>query len=228
MIFSLSIRQGHRAGNILLAQSSSPNASEVTNNAINAAFLAWTKGSRSERVNAAIKTLDLVLTPKFLDILPKQIVVFVRIPGCSSFEVLAKYLSSSPLMVLSDNFPMMVKTALTVCSRTMGATSVKPVTFNSQLVERTFVDKHTICGNILSLTTFCGNRSIMSGKLSNRQTRMARSGLAKSRTTAGVTFVSNSSSESFLEIFMTTAKTLGPPPPNSTDFRSSGRTFIRK
>ena len=83
-------------------------------------------------MKAAIRTLDLVLRLRFLDILPKQIVVFVRIPGCSSFEVLARYLRSSPLMVLSDSFPMMVKTALTVCSRTTGATSVKPVTLIHQ------------------------------------------------------------------------------------------------
>ena len=79
-------------------------------------------------MKAAIKTLDLVLTPRFLEILPKQIVVFVRMPGCSSLEVLARYLRSSPLIVLSDSLPMIVKTALTVCSRTTGATSVKPVT----------------------------------------------------------------------------------------------------
>jgi hypothetical protein len=122
------MRHEHTAGNILLAQSSSLNASDVTANAIKAAFLAWTKGSRSERVKAAIKTLDLVLTPRFFEILPKHIVVLVRIPGCSSFEVLARYLRSSPLMVLSDNFPIIVNTAFTVCSRTTGATSVKPVT----------------------------------------------------------------------------------------------------
>ena len=38
--FSLSIRQGHNAGNIRSAQSSSLKASEVTANAINPAFLA--------------------------------------------------------------------------------------------------------------------------------------------------------------------------------------------
>lgn len=81
-------------------------------------------------MKAAIKTFDLVPTPKFFAILPKQIVVFVRMPGCSSLEVLARYLRSSPLMVLSDNFPMIVKTDLTVCSRTIGATSVNPVTLN--------------------------------------------------------------------------------------------------
>ena len=128
MSFSLSITNGHRAGNILLAQSSSLNASFVTAKAISAAFLAWTNGSLSEREKAAIKTLDLVPTPMFLEILPRHIVVFVRIPGCSSFEVLARYFKSSPLMVLSDNFPITVKTALTVCSRTIGAKSVNPVT----------------------------------------------------------------------------------------------------
>jgi hypothetical protein len=85
-------------------------------------------GSRRDRVNAAIKTLDFVLMPKCLDIFPRQMVVLVRMPGCSSFEVLARYFRSSPLIVRSDNFPMMVKMALTVCSRTTGAASVNPVT----------------------------------------------------------------------------------------------------
>ena len=44
----------------------------------------------------------------------------------------------------------------------------------------------------------------------------------------GVIFDSHSSSESFFPIFITDAKTLGPPPPNSTDFRSSGSTFTLK
>ncbi len=132
MSFSLSMRQGQRAGSIRFAQSSSLKESDVTAKAIKAAFLAWTKGSRRDRVKAAIKTFDLVPTPRFFEILPRQIVVFVRIPGCSSFEVLARYLSNSPLIVLSESFPMMVKTAFTVCSLTTGATSVKPVTYLNQ------------------------------------------------------------------------------------------------
>ncbi len=79
-------------------------------------------------MKAAMRTLALLLTPRFFAILPKQIVVLVRMPGCSSFDVLARYFNSSPLIVLSDNFPMIVRTALTVCSLTIGATSVKPVT----------------------------------------------------------------------------------------------------
>ena len=130
MSFSLSIKEGHSDGSTRLAMSSSLNASDVTAKAMRAAFLAWTNGSRRDRVNAAIKTLDLVLVLRFLEIFPKQIVVFVRIPGCSSLEVLARYFNSSPLTVLSDSFPIMVSTALTVCSRTTGATSVKPVTYN--------------------------------------------------------------------------------------------------
>lgn len=128
MSFSLSIKEGHKEGSIRFAMSSSLNASDVTARAMRAAFLACTKGSRRERVKAAIKTFDLVLLLRFLDIFPRQIVVFVRIPGCSSFEVLARYFKSSPLMVRSESFPMIVRTALTVCSRTTGATSVKPVT----------------------------------------------------------------------------------------------------
>lgn len=68
----------------------------------------------------------LTLGDRFFAIFPRHIVVFVRIPGCSSFAVRAKNRKSSPLMTLSDSFPMIVKTALTVCSRTTGATSVNP------------------------------------------------------------------------------------------------------
>lgn len=104
-------------------------ASDVAASASNAAFLACTNGSRKDLVNAAISTLDRVPVPKCFEIFPRQIVVFVRMPGCSSLDVFARYLSSSPLMVLSESFEMIVKTALTVCSRTTGATSVKPVTY---------------------------------------------------------------------------------------------------
>lgn len=54
--------------------------------------------------------------------------MFVRMPGCSSLDVLARYFSSSPLFVRSDNLGTTVRTALTVCSRSSGAASVKPVT----------------------------------------------------------------------------------------------------
>lgn len=126
--FSLSIKQGHIAGKIRFAQSSSEKTSAVTLNAINAAFLAWTNGSRKEREKAAIKTFDLVLAPRFFDIFPRHMVVFVRMPGCSSFAVLARCLRSSPLITLSESLSITVNTAFTVCSRTIGATSVKPVT----------------------------------------------------------------------------------------------------
>jgi hypothetical protein len=88
--------------------------------------------------------------------------------------------------------------------------------------------KLTICGNILSLTTFCGRRSIIDGRLSNKQTRIARSGLANSRTITGVMLDSNSSSDNLAPIFIITPMTLGPPPPNSIDLSNSGRTFILK
>ena len=74
---------------------------------------------------------QLTLAPRFRAILPRHIVVFVRIPGCSSFEVFARYFKSSPFIVRSVNLVMIVKTALTVCSRTTGATSVNPVTWYS-------------------------------------------------------------------------------------------------
>lgn len=139
------MRQEHSAGRMRFAQSSSLKTSDVAPNANNAAFLAWMKGSRRERVNAAIRTLDRVLRPRFFASFPRQIVVFVRIPGCSSLEVLAKYLNNSPLIVRSDNLDTIVSTAFTVCSRTTGATSVKPVTWyelsvrvNTSLVRPTY------------------------------------------------------------------------------------------
>ena len=68
------------------------------------------------------------VAPRLRAILPRQMVVLVRIPGCSSFEVFARCFSNSPLTVRSESLVMIVKTAFTVCSRTKGATSVKPVT----------------------------------------------------------------------------------------------------
>lgn len=201
--------------------------------AIRDALRACTNGSRSDREKAATSTLVLELWPRLLAILPKQIVVFVRIPGWSSFAVLARYLKSSPLTTRSESLLITTRTAFTVCSRTIGAKSVKPVTFNRISEHRPdHEDKAfsglTICGKILSLTIFWDKWSIMSGRLSSRQTRRARSGLPNSRTTTGVIFKSYSSSESFLLIRITRAKTFGPPPPNSTDLRSSGKILTLK
>ena len=58
--FSLSINEGHRAGKILVAQSSSLKRSEVAASASRAAFRAWTNGSRKDRPNAATSTFCLV------------------------------------------------------------------------------------------------------------------------------------------------------------------------
>lgn len=127
--FSLSTSEGHKHGKSFEAQSSSLNRSAVAARAKSAAFRAWTNGSLMDLVNAAVRTFDRVPGAKFLAILPKHMVVFVRIPGCSSLAVFARYLSSSPLMTRSDSFAMIVKTDLTVCSRTSGAWSVNPVTY---------------------------------------------------------------------------------------------------
>lgn len=54
--FSLSIREGHNAGSILVAQSSSLKRSDVVASASKAAFRACTKGSRNEREKAAVST----------------------------------------------------------------------------------------------------------------------------------------------------------------------------
>ena len=140
-------------------------------------------------------------------------VVFVRIPGCSSFAVFARCFKSSPLIVRSESLVTTVKTALTVCSRTTGARSENPV---------------VNCGKILSFTTFGDRWSIIRGRLSSKQTRIARSGLAKSLTITGVTRASYCSSDRVAAIFTIEARTRGPPPPNSTDFNSSGRTLALK
>lgn len=111
------------------AQSSSEKCSLVTARAIREALRAWTKGSLSDLEKAAMRTFALLEVPRFLAILPRQIVVLVRIPGCSSLAVLARYLSSSPFIVRSDSFVIRVSTDFKVCSRTRGATSVKPETY---------------------------------------------------------------------------------------------------
>lgn len=78
-------------------------------------------------MKAAMRTLDLDEVPRFLAIFPRQIVVLVRIPGCSSLAVLASCFNKSPLMVRSVNLLMMTRTDLRLCSRTTGARSVNPV-----------------------------------------------------------------------------------------------------
>ena len=75
--------------------------------------------------------IALTLELRLRAIFPRQMVVLVLIPGCSSLAVLAKCLRSSPLSVRSDNFGATDKIDLTVCSRTTGVISVKPVTYNS-------------------------------------------------------------------------------------------------
>jgi hypothetical protein len=55
--FSLSTREGHIPGNILLAQSSSPKISAVAAKANSPALRACTKGSRNDRAKAAVSTL---------------------------------------------------------------------------------------------------------------------------------------------------------------------------
>jgi hypothetical protein len=120
----------------------------VAASASKAALRAWTKGSLRDRVKAAMRTFirvyfsgqhlhyhlikSLTFGPRLRAILPRQIVVLVRIPGCSSLDVFASCFNSSPLRTRSFNLLMTVNTALTVCSRTNGARSVKPVTYANQ------------------------------------------------------------------------------------------------
>lgn len=79
----------------------------------------------------SIHMITLTLELRLRAIFPRQMVVLVLIPGCSSFAVLAKCLRSSPLRVRSDNFGATDKMDLTVCSRTTGVMSVKPVTYSA-------------------------------------------------------------------------------------------------
>ena len=143
--FSLSTRDGHNAGKILFAQSSSLNKSDVAASASKAAFRPCTKGSLNDRPKAFIRTFCLVclyvlastlwrellmihaFAPRLRAIFPKQTVVLVRMPGCSSLDVFARHFSISPLITRSESLEMIVRVAFTVCSRTTGATSVKPV-----------------------------------------------------------------------------------------------------
>ena len=74
-----------------------------------------------------ISLCQITLAPRLRASFPMQMVVLVRIPGCSSFAVFARCFSSSPLMVRSDSLGTIVKTAFTVCSRTTGARSENPV-----------------------------------------------------------------------------------------------------
>jgi len=82
------------------------------------------------KISKCLHIINLPQTedPSFRAILPRQMVVFVLMPGCSSLAVFARCRSSSPFIILSESFGTTIRTALTVCSRTNGATSLKPVT----------------------------------------------------------------------------------------------------
>ena len=58
--FSGSIRDGLMPGSNLFAMSLTLKTSEVATKAINAAILAWRKGSRRDRMKAARRTLSRV------------------------------------------------------------------------------------------------------------------------------------------------------------------------
>ena len=87
--------------------------------------------SLSMSISAAQARRRLAFEDRCFEILPRHIVVFVRIPGCSSLAVLAKCLRSSPFRIRSESFGARERTALTVCSRTRGTTSENPVTFTT-------------------------------------------------------------------------------------------------
>lgn len=211
------------------------------------AFRACTKGSLRDLVKAATSTFDRVYTPELVsDVHAGKVCAYTvaQILGNSAeadscvgtdarlfviggaCQVFEQFAVNNPITELVDDGQDSLDGLLSNDGRNVGeAGSLDRVRKARMLVNRKGL---TICGKILSLTTFWGRLSIIRGKLSNRQTRRARSGFPNRRTTTGVNLALNSSGESLDPIFRVAPRTLGPPPPNSTDLSNSGSTFILK
>lgn len=84
-------------------------------------------GSNNALENAGIRIFFLVVSFRYFDIFPMQIVVLVLIPGSSSTCSFAKLDNSSLLMIFSDNLGASCNTDFTVASLTGGYPSLKPL-----------------------------------------------------------------------------------------------------
>mmetsp|Transcript_21381 Transcript_21381/g.57580 ORF Transcript_21381/g.57580 Transcript_21381/m.57580 type:complete len:254 (-) Transcript_21381:147-908(-) len=167
------------------------------------------KGSLSARQHAGMRTFSRVGASMWAAILPRQMVVLVRISVCSSSCSLAKARITC-CIERGSNLGARGTIALTVSSRSTGDESTKPI----ETCWKTW--------SLRSLVEICGTRL---GRRSSSGMRIARSGLEKSFTIVGTTCVCISSSLSTCAILSRGSKARADPPPYSSELISAGSTF---
>mmetsp|Transcript_48481 Transcript_48481/g.116620 ORF Transcript_48481/g.116620 Transcript_48481/m.116620 type:complete len:281 (+) Transcript_48481:174-1016(+) len=206
---SASSTTGATCGRILAATSMGLWYCCVAVRASSAALRAGGKGSLSARTKAAMSTLSRVPASMCAAILPRQMVVLVRMAASSSICSLAKARITCCIEA-GLSLGARVTMLFTVSSRSAGLVSTKPML---TLAKR------------LSLTTLEVRYSTMLGRRSRRGMRMERSVLAKSLTTVGTTCSCISSSLSTLAMMSSGSRALAEPPPYSSELTSAGSTF---
>mmetsp|Transcript_17698 Transcript_17698/g.44493 ORF Transcript_17698/g.44493 Transcript_17698/m.44493 type:complete len:254 (+) Transcript_17698:199-960(+) len=201
--------QGATEGKILVATSMGLWYCCVAVSDINAAQRPGPKGSLSARQQAGMSTFSRVDGSMYAAILPRQMVVLVRMADSSSSCSLAKARMTC-CIDRGSSLGARGTIALTVSSRSTGEVSTKPI---------------ATCWKTESLSSrveMCGTST---GSRSSSGMRIARSGLAKSLTIVGTTCACISSSVSTWAILSSGSRALAEPPPYSRELTSAGRTF---
>mmetsp|Transcript_20440 Transcript_20440/g.55035 ORF Transcript_20440/g.55035 Transcript_20440/m.55035 type:complete len:285 (+) Transcript_20440:985-1839(+) len=204
-----SMARGATAGTTLRAQSAGEWKDCVADSARAPARRAGAKGSRSARQNAAMSTRSRLPVSMYWVILPRQMVVLVRMAGSSSRWSCAKA-RSTWASALWLRCGARGTTALTVISRSWALASVKPFTMAAKMV---------------SLSTRSGMSPTMAGRCSRRGMRMARSLFWKSLPMMGTTWAWNSSSVRSLATRSIGVRMRAVPPPYSRFSTRAGSTL---
>mmetsp|Transcript_13669 Transcript_13669/g.40319 ORF Transcript_13669/g.40319 Transcript_13669/m.40319 type:complete len:284 (-) Transcript_13669:749-1600(-) len=204
-----SIISGAIAGTTLRAQSAAEWKACVAARARAPARRAGAKGSSRARQKAAMSTRWRDVASRYWVILPRQMVVLVRMAGSSSRCSCAKARRTCP-SARWLRWGARGTTALTVISRSWAEVSAKPLAMLAKMV---------------SLSTLAGMRFTMEGRCSRSGIRIARSLFAKSLATMGTTRAWNSSSVRSLATRSMGVRMRAVPPPYSRFSTSAGRTL---
>mmetsp|Transcript_1941 Transcript_1941/g.5616 ORF Transcript_1941/g.5616 Transcript_1941/m.5616 type:complete len:244 (-) Transcript_1941:1083-1814(-) len=174
---------------------------------------AGAKVSFSARPKAFIRTRLRLASPRCRAMLPRQMVVLVRMAGSSSTCSLARCLSALEFKVACFILGASIGRLLSVSSRRKADVSAKP--FSRSLYTCASMSSGVRCGPIASM--FCSS-----------EIRTARSLDEKRRTITGNICDANSSGESPAPILSIAPSPLAGAPPNSSALASSGSTLRRE
>ena len=167
------------------------------------------KGSLSARQHAGMSTFSRVGASICAAILPRQMVVFVRMAASSSSCSFAKARITC-CIVAELSLGAIVTMLFTVISRRMTEVSTKPIESGWKMD---------------SLMTFFERCSTIEGSRSRSGSRIWRSVFAKSLMMVGTTCSWYSSSLSTLAILSSGSSARAEPPPNSSELFRAGNTF---